>query len=120
MKKNRWLIIIVILVAILLLLLVAGVLLFQMDKGEEPLIFIEELENIQEQEEIDTDAVYVEVEEDLKLLKKYKEYNSDVVGLIRINDTILNHPIVHHPQQRSGSPYVSKQQIPCCKATDYT
>ena len=37
---------------------------------------------------------YIESEEDLLLLQKYQDYNSDVVGIIRIEGTVLNHPIV--------------------------
>lgn len=38
--------------------------------------------------------IYLDVPEDMELLKVYQEYNSDVIGLIRIDDTVLNHPIV--------------------------
>ena len=38
--------------------------------------------------------IYIDVPEDMELLKVYQEYNSDVIGLIRIDDTVLNHPIV--------------------------
>ena len=37
---------------------------------------------------------YIESEGDLLLLQKYQDYNSDVVGIIRIDGTVLNHPIV--------------------------
>ena len=37
---------------------------------------------------------YIESEEDLLLLQKYQDYNSDVVGIIKIEGTVLNHPIV--------------------------
>ena len=37
---------------------------------------------------------YIESEEDLLLLQKYQDYNSDVVGINRIDGTVLNHPIV--------------------------
>ena len=37
---------------------------------------------------------YIESEEDLLLLQKYQDYNSDVVGIIEIDGTVLNHPIV--------------------------
>lgn len=40
---------------------------------------------------------YFHVEEDMELLKKYQEYNSDVVALIRIPDTVLNHPVMQTP-----------------------
>ena len=39
-------------------------------------------------------TLYIESEEDLLLLQKYQDYNSDVVGIIRIEGTVLNHPIV--------------------------
>lgn len=38
--------------------------------------------------------IYLNVSEDMELLELYQEYNSDVVGIIRIDDTVLNHPIV--------------------------
>ena len=37
---------------------------------------------------------YIESEEDLLLLQKYQDYNSDFVGIIKIEGTVLNHPIV--------------------------
>ena len=37
---------------------------------------------------------YIESEEDLLLLQKYQDYNSDVVGIIKIEGTVLIHPIV--------------------------
>lgn len=37
---------------------------------------------------------YMQSAKDSKLLQKYQEYNKDVVGLIEIEDTVLNHPLV--------------------------
>lgn len=42
---------------------------------------------------------YFYVEGDMELLRKYQDYNEDVVGLIRIPDTVLNHPLVHTPEK---------------------
>ena len=39
--------------------------------------------------------------EDLNLLKDYKAYNSDVYGIIRIKDTVLNHPFMYTPDDES-------------------
>ncbi len=36
-------------------------------------------------------------DEDQELLRLYRELNSDVVGIIRINDTVLNHALVQTP-----------------------
>lgn len=41
---------------------------------------------------------YTYDEDDMALLQTYREYNSDVVGLITIEDTVLNHPIVQTPE----------------------
>ena len=40
---------------------------------------------------------YVENESDLNLLRTYMDYNEDVVGFIRINDSVLNHPVMFTP-----------------------
>ena len=40
------------------------------------------------------DTPYLQSDKDRKLLQKYQEYNKDVVGLIEIEDTVLNHPLV--------------------------
>lgn len=45
----------------------------------------------------EADGIYVYAEEDQKLLKRYQEYNGDVVGLIRIPGTVLNHPLAQTP-----------------------
>lgn len=42
---------------------------------------------------------YEQIADDMELLQKYQEYNGDVVGLIRIPDTCLNHPVVHTPEE---------------------
>lgn len=41
-----------------------------------------------------SDSPYFYNEEDMELLKKYQEYNSDVVAIICIPDTVLNHPVM--------------------------
>lgn len=43
--------------------------------------------------------VYANIPEDMELLKKYQDYNSDVVGIIRIPDTVLNHPVTQTPDE---------------------
>ncbi|MGN1148264.1 MAG: class B sortase, partial [Lachnospiraceae bacterium] len=46
------------------------------------------------------EEVYYEViPEDMALLAAYQEYNPDVIGIIRIPDTVLNHPIVQTPAE---------------------
>lgn len=50
----------------------------------------------QEQEE---PGPYLYVEEDMELLAAYQSYNEDVIGLIRIPDTVLDHPLVQTPDK---------------------
>lgn len=40
---------------------------------------------------------YLQIPEDMELLKQYKDYNEDVVGYIRIRDTVLDHPLMQTP-----------------------
>lgn len=40
---------------------------------------------------------YTENDSDTSLLKTYMDYNEDVVAMIRINDSVLNHPIMYTP-----------------------
>jgi sortase B len=47
------------------------------------------------------ESPYILVEEDQELLSKYQDYNPDVVGLIRIDGTVLNHPMVQTPEDES-------------------
>lgn len=93
---------IVLIAALGVLAFAMAVLLLLVDRGvvESPDLDIRvEKDSDEHGKETDgTVSVYEVKEEDLKLLEKYKEYNKDVVGLIRINDTVLNHPIVHTPE----------------------
>ncbi len=50
--------------------------------------------------EYDRAALYIN-EDDMNLLKQYKDYNSDVYGLIKIEDTVLNHPFAYTPDDES-------------------
>lgn len=45
------------------------------------------------EEQIDN-GPYLHIEKDDELLRKYQEYNSDCIGLIRIPGTVLNHPLM--------------------------
>ena len=45
---------------------------------------------------------YSVIADDMELLKKYQDYNADVVGIIRIPGTVLNHPVM---QTRSDEEY---------------
>ena len=45
-------------------------------------------------EEEEKRPIYEKSEEDMLLLEKYQEYNTDVVGVIWIEDTVLNHPMM--------------------------
>lgn len=42
-------------------------------------------------------TIYLKSDKDLRLLEKYESYNEDVVGLIQIEDTVLNHPMMQTP-----------------------
>lgn len=63
-------------------------------KWEEPENFTEALS------EYDRAALYIN-DEDMNLLRQYKEYNPDVYGIIRIDDSILNHPFTYTPDNES-------------------
>lgn len=54
----------------------------------------EDMEILKQMEKQEKREIYSDDMEDKKLLKKYQEYNEDVVGLISIEGTVLNHPIV--------------------------
>lgn len=66
--------------------------------------FIRKSENTEEKIE-DTkiedtyDEWYFHNSDDEELLKKYQDYNDDVVGIIRINDSVLNHPMVQTKEE---------------------
>ena len=61
---------------------------------------IKETETVSEEYEVDLgpDTYYYKNEEDVQLLSAYQELNPDVVGIIRILDTVLNHPVVYTPE----------------------
>lgn len=63
-------------------------------KWEEPENFTEALS------EYDRAALYIN-DEDMNLLRQYKEYNPDVYGIIRIDDSVLNHPFTYTPDNES-------------------
>jgi len=47
------------------------------------------------------EETYGMVVEDQELFKKYQDFNEDVVGIIRIRGTVLNHPIVQTPEDET-------------------
>ena len=47
------------------------------------------------------EETYGMVEEDRELLEMYQDYNADVVGIIRIQGTVLNHPVVQTPEEET-------------------
>ena len=55
-------------------------------------------EGMTEESELSSTERYVQIPDDQELLLKYQEYNGDVIGLIRIPGTVLNHPIVQTPK----------------------
>ena len=99
MKKLRIILAVLqILLAILLGLLAYCFLKHPEEPAGIPTPFIAQVPK--EQESTKTESIpeiYEQRKDDLALLLKYQEYNSDVVGLIRIEGTVLNHPIVQTP-----------------------
>lgn len=65
-------------------------------KAEEFFLRDEEKSSIEAAME-EKKSPYYWVEEDNKLLEKYQEYNSDVVGILTIDGTVLNHPLMQTP-----------------------
>ena len=43
--------------------------------------------------------IYAQISDDLELLAMYEDYNADVVGILRIPGTVLNHPVVQTPDE---------------------
>jgi len=66
-------------------------------KTERDRSFLWERVDAKKGREAEERAVYINNKDDMALYEKYKEYNEDFVGIIRIEDTILNHPMVHTP-----------------------
>lgn len=67
------------------------------DSSEEKLFTPEEKVNIlYNQTEFEKDHVEV-MDEDMELLKKYQAYNDECVGIISIEDSVLNHPLMQSP-----------------------
>lgn len=99
MKKLRIILAVLqILLAFLLGLLAYYVLKHPEEPANIPIPFIAQVHK--EQESTQTESIpeiYEQRKDDLALLLKYQEYNSDVIGMIRIEGTILNHPIVQTP-----------------------
>lgn len=71
----------------------AALLLYGGSKEEATQTAVPKEINVSEEEK----TPYQYVKEDMELLKKYQEYNKDVVALITIPDTVLNHPVVQTP-----------------------
>lgn len=104
-KLHNILIMLMILLFILLSFLFLYVWNFQKHPDSTPIPFLTRVMPINQERETQPPKkemgaapdIYVQVDEDHALLLKYQEYNSDVIGLIRIPDTVLNHPIVQTP-----------------------
>ena len=104
MKKSR-IIVLVLCTLLSIFFLIGGAWLLFINSENAGLPKPEPYTVASEEEEAER-AVYVYVEADMELLKKYQEYNPDVVGLITIPDTVLNHPIVQTPSDEDY--YLSK------------
>lgn len=90
--------IIIILCLLLSLILIAvGIWFLLSDRKKNSDAALEDGRIYGQTEEQEKTEVYLKNKEDMELLKKYQEYNPDVVGLISIEDTVLNHPIVQTP-----------------------
>lgn len=85
-----------------ILLVAAGLLLgtavWLKTKGQDPLVE----DRLDRVVVVDPDEeTYGMVEEDRELLEMYQDYNADVVGIIRIQGTVLNHPVVQTPEEET-------------------
>ena len=64
------------------------------DKGEEVLFTPEEKVNIL-YNQTNFEKEHIEIEdEDMNLLRKYQAYNDECIGIISIEDSVLNHPLM--------------------------
>ena len=72
---------------------------FLADLGDKTNSAITSKEEIKEPSESQIKAFTEVVKEDMDLLKAYKDYNSDVAAVLRIDDTVLNHPVVQTPDK---------------------
>lgn len=89
------------LILLSVLLTVAAVLLLK--RGQESVWEAEEKETVEQEAEGSAPVkAYSVIADDMELLKKYQDYNADVVGIIRIPGTVLNHPVM---QTRSDEEY---------------
>lgn len=81
-------------ILILVSLLLIGVAVWMLKLGQKS-VEAEKTEEGQEQEEEEAvpSKAYAVIADDQELLKKYQDYNADVVGIIRIPGTVLNHPV---------------------------
>lgn len=89
MKKKYFLLA----VFLIIIFLSFGILLLNIYQKQNALKEDVIIEQIEETEETSL-PIYRYEEKDLLLLNKYQEYNEDVVGLIRVPDTVLNHPMM--------------------------
>lgn len=72
-------------------------------RGQESVWEAEEKETVEQEAEGSAPVkAYSVIADDMELLKKYQDYNADVVGIIRIPGTVLNHPVM---QTRSDEEY---------------
>lgn len=99
-KTGKILTIVWSILGILIIFLSAGILLkqkmqdsraFKEDK-EIAVEVIEEENN--EESNVAERAIYIHNEADMQLLKQYQDYNSDVIGYMSIDGTVLDHPLV--------------------------
>ena len=89
------------LILLSVLLTVVAVLLLK--RGQESVLEAEEKETVEQETEGSVPVkAYSVIADDMELLKKYQDYNADVVGIIRIPGTVLNHPVM---QTRSDEEY---------------
>ena len=89
MKKKYFLLA----VFLIIIFLSFGILLLNIYQKQNALKEDVIIEQIEETEETSL-PIYRYEEKDLLLLNKYQEYNEDVVGLIRVPNTVLNHPMM--------------------------
>lgn len=90
--KKTFILFFIALISVLAMFFIAIILLFSKDyeiKTDSDTEITSDMGDFEEERQI-----YVENADNQELLRMYQEYNEDVVGIIRIENTVLDHPVV--------------------------